>query len=160
MRIQRVELLVQPVLGGDPGIDRAADRFDGGSLHGRASIARPVSFVPEAKEARAVPFGAGDGEGDLGEAVIGLAVPGKAVGHHHHPLRLPIPLPDQHRTGRKFVRFWSKLARRADIAGPASFATVRSKHLLGCVVEIAEAISLKAIGDDRKQQMPRQMGGG
>ena len=28
LRVQRVELLVEPVLGGDPRIDRAADRFD------------------------------------------------------------------------------------------------------------------------------------
>jgi len=33
-----------------------------------------------------------DREGDLGEAVIGMAVPGKAIRHHHHPLRLSIPL--------------------------------------------------------------------
>src|SRR6266481_1659753 len=38
LRIQRVELLVEPVLGGDPCIDRAADRSDGRSLHDRASI--------------------------------------------------------------------------------------------------------------------------
>ena len=28
LRVQRVELLVEPVLGGDPRIDRTADRFD------------------------------------------------------------------------------------------------------------------------------------
>jgi hypothetical protein len=39
LRVQRVELLVKPVLGGDPGIDRAADRFDRRGLHGLASIA-------------------------------------------------------------------------------------------------------------------------
>src|ERR1700733_14733604 len=37
--VQRVELLVEAMLGGDPGIDRAADRFYRGSLHDRASIA-------------------------------------------------------------------------------------------------------------------------
>src|SRR5258706_4661402 len=46
-----------------------------------------IFFVPEAKEARSIPFGAGDREGDLRQTVIGLAVPGKAVGHDHHPLR-------------------------------------------------------------------------
>src|SRR5260370_32542237 len=50
---------------------------------------RSVLFIPAAKEARTVPLGASDGEGHLGEAVISLAVPGKTVGHHHHPLRLP-----------------------------------------------------------------------
>src|SRR5258708_18302692 len=60
------------------------------SLHRRS-----IFFIPKAEEARTVPPGACDSKGDLGEAVIGLAVPGKAVGHHHHPLRLSIPLPDQ-----------------------------------------------------------------
>jgi hypothetical protein len=27
-----------------------------------------------------------DRKGDPGEAVIGLAIPGKPIGHHHHPL--------------------------------------------------------------------------
>src|SRR6266404_5138671 len=35
--VQGIELLVQPVLGGDPGIDCAADRFDRSWLHDRAS---------------------------------------------------------------------------------------------------------------------------
>ena len=35
--IQRVELLIEPLLSGNPRIDRAANRFDRGSLHDRAS---------------------------------------------------------------------------------------------------------------------------
>src|SRR5258707_11482230 len=66
------------------------------------SLSRRSNFsIPEAEEARTVPLGACDGEGDLGEAVISLAIPGKAVSHHHHPLRLTIPLPDQDRAGSK-----------------------------------------------------------
>src|ERR1700694_1854331 len=38
LRVQRVELLVEAMLGRDPRIDRAANRSDGWSLHGRASI--------------------------------------------------------------------------------------------------------------------------
>src|SRR5712671_3115031 len=38
LRVQRVELLIEPMLGRDPGIDRTADRSDGWSLHGRASV--------------------------------------------------------------------------------------------------------------------------
>src|SRR5258707_3946649 len=101
LRVQRVELLVEPMLGRDPRIDRTADRSDGWSLHGRASVRRSIFSIPEAEEARTVPLGACDGEGDLGEAVIGLAVPGKAVSHHHHSLRLSIPFPDQNRSGIK-----------------------------------------------------------
>jgi len=60
---------------------------------------QPIPFQPIwraypaalAKEGRTVPLRACDREGDLGEAVIGLAVPGKAISHH--PLRPSIPLP-------------------------------------------------------------------
>src|SRR6266481_10004717 len=38
LRVQRVELLVEPMIGRDSRIDRAADRSDGWSLHGRASV--------------------------------------------------------------------------------------------------------------------------
>src|SRR5258705_11988090 len=94
---------------------------------GRTSLRdrRTILSIPEAKEARAIPLGAGDSEGDLGQAVIGLAAPGKAIRQHHHPLWPPIPFPDQ-LPGLSSVRFWSKLARRADMAAPASFAIARS----------------------------------
>src|SRR5258706_11481588 len=39
LRIQRVELLIEPMLGGDPGVDGAADRLDRSWLHDRASAA-------------------------------------------------------------------------------------------------------------------------
>src|SRR5258707_853695 len=48
--VQRVELLVEPMLGGDPRIDRTADRFDGGSLHGRVSIADRSSLSRRPKK--------------------------------------------------------------------------------------------------------------
>src|SRR5712675_1295636 len=38
LRVQRVKLLVEPVLGRDPRIDRAADRLDRSSPHGRAPV--------------------------------------------------------------------------------------------------------------------------
>jgi hypothetical protein len=97
----------------------------------------------------------GDGEGDLGKAIISLAVPGKAVGHHHHPLRLPIPLPDQDCPGGKLG---SLLVKAGQTSGHCRSSFLRSRsiqHLLGFVIEIAKAISLDSIGDDRKQQMPR-----
>ena len=84
---------------------------------------RSVLFIPEAKEARTVPLGASDGEGHLGEAVISLAIPGKAVGHHHHPLRLSVPLPDQDRTG-------SKLGPLLVKAGQSSFPLQRTEDIL------------------------------
>src|SRR5260370_41314969 len=39
LRVERVELLVETVLGGDTGIDRTADGFDGVSLHHQTSVA-------------------------------------------------------------------------------------------------------------------------
>src|ERR1700730_12497321 len=39
LRVQQVKLLVEPVLGRDPRIDRAADWSDGWSLHGRVAPA-------------------------------------------------------------------------------------------------------------------------
>src|SRR5712672_3605173 len=48
--VQRVELLVEPMLGRDPRIDRTADRFDGGSLHGRVSIADRSSLSRRPKK--------------------------------------------------------------------------------------------------------------
>src|SRR5258706_15132888 len=77
------------------------------SLHRRS-----IFFIPKAEEARTVPLGAGDGEGDLGEAVISLAVPGKAVSHHHHPLRLSLPLPYQNRTGTELCLLLVKASQR------------------------------------------------
>ena len=49
LRVQRVELLVEPVLGGDPRIDRAADRLYGGALHDRTSMTdrSPLSLRPK-----------------------------------------------------------------------------------------------------------------
>src|SRR5947209_5591129 len=48
--VQRVELLVEPMIGRDPGIDRAADTLYGGSLHGRAPIAGRSSLSRRPKK--------------------------------------------------------------------------------------------------------------
>src|ERR1700733_14117649 len=49
LSIERVELLTQPVIGGDPGVDRAADGFDCGYPHDRASTAgrSALSLMPK-----------------------------------------------------------------------------------------------------------------
>src|SRR5258708_8344978 len=114
---------------------------------------RSIFFIPKAEEARTVPLGACDSKGDLGEAVIGLAVPGKAGGHHHHPLRLSIPLPDQDCPGGKLG---SLLVKAGQTSGHcrSSFLPSRSiQHLLVFAIEIAKAIGLDAIGDKCKQQV-------
>src|SRR6266403_4678131 len=126
--------------------------FSWPSLHRRS-----IFSISEAEEARTVPLGARDGEGDLREAVISPAVPGKAVSHHHHPLRLSIPLPDQNRAGTKLS---SLLVKAGQTRGHCWFFLLANRsieHLLSWVIEITEAICLQPIGDDRKQQMPCQM---
>jgi hypothetical protein len=53
-------------------------------------------LVSQAEEFGPTPARAGDREGNLRQAWIGLAVPGKAVGEHRNPLHLPVPFPGQH----------------------------------------------------------------
>src|SRR6266481_8634794 len=121
---------------------------------------RSIFSIPEAEEARTVPLGACDGEGDLGEGVISLAVPGKAVGHHHHPLRPSIPFPDQNRAGSKLG---SLLVEACQTSGHCRSCFLRNRsiqHLLSLVIEVAKTIGLEPIGDDRKQQMSCQMSRG
>src|SRR6266404_7052886 len=48
--IQRVEFLIEPVLGGDPGVDGAANRFDRGRLHDWASVAELSSLSLKPKK--------------------------------------------------------------------------------------------------------------
>ena len=74
----------------------------------------------------------------------------EAFGHHHHPLRLSIPLPDQHRAGSKLGPI---LVEAGQTGGHRRFGFLCNrpvKNLPGCVVEIAKAVGLEAIGDDRK----------
>src|SRR5882762_3771461 len=91
---------------------------------------RSILLISQPKEARTIPPGTGDSKRDFGEAVIGLPVPGKPVSHHHYPLRLPIPLADQHGPGREFSAVLVKAGKRADIAGPVPFENVRSSTCL------------------------------
>src|SRR5260370_13189627 len=93
----------------------------------------------EAEEARAVPLGACNCERDLGEAVIGLAVPGKTVRHHHHPLRLSIPLPHQNRTGREFISLAVKAGETGGRYRPIFFRNRSVQHLLRLVIEISSS---------------------
>ena len=56
----------------------------------------PSLACPAGRRTGPVPAGAGDGEGDLRQARIGLAVPGKAIGQHRHPMHLAVPFAAQH----------------------------------------------------------------
>src|ERR1700687_3099025 len=102
---------------------------------------RSIFPIPEAEEARTVPLGACDGEGDLGEAVKSLAIPGKAVSHHHHPLRLSIPFPHQNRAGTKLCSLLVK-AGQSGRHRPSLFRNRSVQYLLRLVIEISKTIGL------------------
>ena len=59
--------------------------------------------------------------------------------------------------GVSSVRFWSKLDKARGHCRSALLRVGLIQHLPGRVIEIAEAVGLDPIGDDREQQMPRQM---
>ena len=100
-------------------------------------------FMPEAKEARAIPLGAGDSEGDLGQAIIGLAAPGKAIRQHHHPLWPPIPFPDEHCAGTKLCSFLVKVGETGRHRRSRFLRNRSIEHLRGCVIEVAKASRVK-----------------
>src|SRR5215470_12401784 len=53
-------------------------------------------LVSQAEEFWPIPASAGDREGDLRQAGIGLAVPGKAIRKDSDPLHLAVPLAPKH----------------------------------------------------------------
>ena len=116
----------------------------------------PGWLVAQTKEPGAVPAGAGDGERHLGQARIGLAIPGKALGQHSDPMHPPIPFPGQHGAGSDICdhpavihRAFARGLRRRRIVEKA----------LALAVQIAEMIGLQPIGQHAKQEMPRQVRG-
>jgi hypothetical protein len=114
-------------------------------------------LIPHAEEARTVPLRTSNRKGDLGEAIIGLAIPGKSIGHHHHPLGTSVPRSHQHSSRGQFGPL---LIEADETRGHrcAGVLCVRSiKNLLGLVIQVAKSIGLDSIGDDCKQQVPRQV---
>src|SRR5215475_48489 len=65
-------------------------------------VSRPMDvvvlncWVTETNETLCWSAGASDRERYLGQARIGLALPGKTILKHRHPLRLPVPLASKH----------------------------------------------------------------
>src|SRR5712664_3631742 len=100
---------------------------------------RLILLISQPKEARTVPPGTGDSKRDFGEAVIGLPVPGKPVSHYRARF--------QFASGPNWPSGWTLPVQ--------SRSRTFDPHLPGFVIEIAKMISLDAIGDDCKQQVPR-----
>ena len=120
--IQRVELLIQPGVGRDPGIDRATNDFAGCCRHHETSSLMDADLILSRNPKNRCPFHRvpvmAKATADRLSKV--LAVPGKAVSHHHGPLRPSIPFAHQDGTDpevgpalRQFSRQSSGLHRAA-----------------------------------------------
>ena len=116
----------------------------------------------QAEEAVTVPARAGHRFGDLGEAAIGLAIPGEALFQDRHPFQPAFPFTDQHCSRSQI----DPLPRRGDASfkqtafrGVGSLASRLTNDAQRCVVETAERGGLDLIGQDPEQQPTRQMGG-
>ena len=117
--------------------------------------------VPQAKETGTVPFGPGDGKGDLGQAIERLPVPYKTVRHDHDPMGLSVPFPDQNSPGG-----W----RRSSLVQPGQgLRNSRDRtflprslleHLEGLGIEVTKSVGLEPVGDDPEQEMAGEMFGG
>ena len=121
----------------------------------------PRSRGPHAEEAMAVPARAGHRLGDLRQAAIGLAVPGKTVLQHHHPLQRAVPFANQQRARFQIDAVLCRgLARREGaVNGFNAVATLGSpKHPKRRFVEIAKRCSLQTLGENPRQQPARRMG--
>jgi hypothetical protein len=57
-------------------------------------------LVPKTKKAGAIPRRTSDRASDLGQAIVSLAIPDKALIHHHHPMAASFPI--AHENGARF----------------------------------------------------------
>ena len=112
-------------------------------------------FVSQAEEFRSIPTRPRDREGNLGQAWIGVAIPGKAIGKHCHPLHLPVPFAGEDGAGPEHRGplaqphgVLSSLVRR-----PRAVEQTRSLSL-----QVAQTISLQPVSQGPKQQMTSKVG--
>ena len=102
--VEGVKILVEAMIGRDPGVDGAAQPLDSSLCPERCRTHRHPSFVrphvhprvsslglAQAKEARSVPARARDGTRHLRQAFVGAAVPGKAILQHHDAVKRALP---------------------------------------------------------------------
>ena len=122
--VEGVELLLQPVLGRDPGVDGAAQAW---RLHGERSVL-PSRSPRSRRPKKRGPFQlrARDGAGHLREAVVGLPVPGKALLQHHHAMEHPVPFAHEQRAGLDGLA-----CSGADLSEPVFASRSRERTLAG-----------------------------
>ncbi len=133
----------------------------GGVFEGSTPSSRPVlrlRFIAQAEKPGAIPARASDREGDLGQAGVGLAVPGKPVSEHHDPLQVTIPLARQQGAGPQLGSGSVEVSDKpvGPVGSPRS-DPVKQTPAVG--IKVAEPIGLQPIGQDTKEQMAGQVRG-
>src|SRR5262249_52021136 len=108
----------------------------------------------QAEEPWSVPSSAGDCQGDLRQARIGLAVPGKAVGEHRHPLHLPVPFATHHRPGPE-VRGALALLHGSLAGFLRRSRAVEQGPALG--IKVNPVVGLELVGQNTKYEVAGQM---
>jgi len=99
--------------------------------------------LAESEEAMTVPVRSGHRLGDLGQAAIGQAVPGKALLEDHDPFEFAFPLTDKERAGLE-VNAVSALRRPSVEGGGRILIPIGAEHPLNRPVETAEGAGLAA----------------
>src|SRR6185503_19564053 len=94
--VQRIEFLVQSVLGGFACVDGAAQDFSASTCHWvLGSLSGSFCRRSQPEKPWPVPFGAGDLEGNFGKAGEGPSLPGESLFHDYDPVGPAIPGPHQ-----------------------------------------------------------------
>ena len=92
-------------------------------------------------------------EGDLGQAWVRFAVPGKPVSQHHDPLQLTIPLARQQGARPQFGS-GSLEGSHKPVGLVRSARPDPVKQTPSVSIEVAEPIGLQPISQNPKQQVP------
>jgi hypothetical protein len=88
----------------------------------------------------------GDRKGNAGQAVKGLAIPGKALVDHPDPLGTAVPLAHQNRAGFQFRSPLVELGRQGIGVHLGATCGNLLQQSNGCDVEVAQRVGLQPIG--------------
>src|SRR6516165_780863 len=115
-----------------------------------------ASFVPQPEEPWSVPACTRDRQGELRKTWVGLAVPGKTISKHRHPVHLSVPFAAQHGAGPKLCAE----TPQGHGALSGSLRAVRSvEQPLTLCVEVTPTLGLQSVGQNAEQEMTRQVRG-
>src|SRR5215831_11548376 len=118
----------------------------------------PMPICREAEKPGSRPAGAGHGEGDLGQARVGLAVPGKPLSQHYDPLQVAIPLACQQGARPQFGSGPVEVSQQpVNPIRRSRRNPVKQTPTVG--IQVTEPIDLQSIGEDTKQKVAGQVRG-